>query len=138
MRLPALYDGQRAVIFRWGMLLAAAACALAPLSGASSATPRNGVAGARIRIGRLAPLGVPSPIALKRDPFIPRAAELPSGTVVEAVLLGESPHALISVGAQTAIVGVGDAVAGIRIQSIDARGVRLADGTRLWLRGAAP
>ncbi|HUY42075.1 MAG TPA: hypothetical protein VMV82_11015 [Candidatus Dormibacteraeota bacterium] len=96
------------------------------------------MAGARIRIGRLAPLGVPSPIALKRDPFIPRAAELPSGTVVEAVLLGESPHALISVGAQTAIVGVGDAVAGIRIQSIDARGVRLADGTRLWLRGAAP
>ncbi len=138
MKLPALYDGQRAVVFRWGMLLAAAASALAPLSGASSATASGAVASALIRIGRLGPLGIPSQVVLRRDPFVPRAAELSPGTVVEAVLLGESPHALVSVGPEATVVGIGDLVGGIRVQSIDANGIRLSDGTRLWLRGSAP
>ncbi len=138
MRLPALYDGQRAVLFRWGMLLAAASCALAPLSGASSATPSAAVAGAFVGIGRLGPLRIPSQVALRRDPFIPRAAELPPGTVVEAVLLGESPHALISLGPKATVVGVGDLVGGIPVESIDATGIRLSDGTRLTLRGSVP
>lgn len=71
------------------------------------------------------------PLALVRDPFVPQAAELPQGVVVRAVVLGTAPHALVELGGETVLVGVGDTIGGVPVVAIDDRGVRLADGTLL-------
>jgi hypothetical protein len=134
--LPALCDEERSLVFRWALLIAGAACALAPLNGSSSNTSvRLRTAGdslsARYRLSTFHPQG----FQVARDPFVPQAADLPANAVVRAVLLGETPHALIETGNRTILVGIGDVFAGVRITRIDDGGVLLSDGSRILLPG---
>jgi len=55
------------------------------------------------------------------------------GIFVRAVVLGNSPKALVQVGTRTVFVGIGSRVSDSTVDEIDARGVRLSDGTRLLL-----
>lgn len=138
MKAPALYDNQRSIMFRWGMLAAVTACTLAPLCSESSMSiSASGSSFAPLALtaseGRR---GVPPTLA--RDPFIPKATDLPENVVVRAVVLGAAPRALVQVGAQTMLVGVGDAVGGVPVVAIDDRGVRLSDGSLLRFQESGP
>ena len=79
------------------------------------------------------PLLIPD-VVVKRDPFVAQVRPLPSGTFVVAVILGATPRALLELGRQTRIVGLGDSVAGYRVVAIDERGIVLSDGNRLPAR----
>lgn len=83
------------------------------------------------------PLRVPD-VVVKRDPFVPQVQPLPSGTFVVAVILGITPRALLELGRQTRIVGLGDSVAGCRVIGIDEGGILLSDGNRLPVRAERP
>jgi hypothetical protein len=80
-------------------------------------------------------------IRIARDPFVPEVAagstdggvQSSGGVVVEAVALGSSPRALVQTGSTSRIVGAGDALAGSKITSIDARGITLDSGDVLML-----
>ncbi len=57
----------------------------------------------------------------------------PVGVSVRAVVVGESPKALLQIGRRTVFVGVGSHVGGSIVVEINAKSVRLSDGTRLLL-----
>jgi hypothetical protein len=57
----------------------------------------------------------------------------PVGVSVRAVVVGDSPKALLQIGRRTVFVGVGSHVGGSIVVEIDANSVRLSDGTRLLL-----
>lgn len=133
MHLPALHDADRSVMFRWGVLVIGVGAGLIPVAG-------DGVVAAAIRAP--VPISVPEPlpryvaarnIAVLRDPFVPRAHDFPAATLVEAVIIGDRPQALVLMGSRTIIVGIGDRIEGLRVASIGADGVRLSDGTVLGL-----
>ena len=129
MKAPALYDDQRATLFRWGLSAIVAACALAPLCGESSMQHDRTSPVHTLSPAALPAASTPAPAVLNRDPFVPRAIELPGDVAVRAVVMGAKPHALVDIGAQTILVGVGDEVGGARVVTIDDTGVRLTDGT---------
>jgi hypothetical protein len=137
--LPALHDNQRTVMFRWGMLVMVASIALGPLSGSPANVAATRSPGEQIQ-AELKPLpGFTLPaLPMAPDPFTPRAAVIPSGTVVHAVVFGGSPRALIQIGSRESIVGVGDTIVGVRVMKIDDRGVLLSDGSFIPLRSARP
>lgn len=137
--LPRLHDRQRGALFRWGVLAVVAASALGPLSG-SPAGVRSRVGSAlelRVDLEPLPRLSFPS-VRIGADPFAAKAANVAAGTVVRAVIFGETPRALIEIGNKEVIVGVGDIVAGVRVREIDDRGVHLSDGSFIPLRGTSP
>ncbi|HEY9085241.1 MAG TPA: hypothetical protein VIN40_04795 [Candidatus Tyrphobacter sp.] len=136
--LPALHDRERAVLFRWALLIAGAACALAPLNGApSSSGVRTAAPSGAWESPGLPRLRFPE-VRVGRDPFVPQASDLPANAVVRAVILGDSPHALIEIGSRTMLVGIGDVLAGARVSAIDDSGVVLSDGSRVPLHGEVP
>ncbi len=137
--LPALYDRERSALLRWALLIAGGACALAPLNGASSGSgvPLPSAREDRQSSQSLLRFRLPS-FHIGRDPFIPQVAELPADAVVRAVVLGETPHALIEIGSRTMLVGIGDVLGGVRVEAIDDTGVLLSDGSRVPLHGVTP
>jgi hypothetical protein len=137
--LPALDERERVAAFRVGVLTTLAACALAPLSGASS-VPREptripGTFAADRR--PLPPLRIPA-FRATRDPFQPQAADVPANSLTRAVVFGREPRAIVDLGGKEMLVEVGDAIAGMRVSSIDDNGVVLSDGTRIPLRSGQP
>ncbi|HEY1680761.1 MAG TPA: hypothetical protein VGF98_03885 [Candidatus Tumulicola sp.] len=96
-----------------------------------------------------------APVSLKSDPVVPEPipgidpsfvlppnlgasadGSSPVGLVsasVRAVVVGESPKALLQIGSRTVFVGIGSHVGGSIVVEIDANSVRLSDGTRLLL-----
>jgi len=54
-----------------------------------------------------------------------------SVAVVRAVVLGDSPRALVDIDGSVHVVGIGDAVGDAAVVRIDAHGVALSDGSRL-------
>lgn len=134
MQLPALRDSQRSVAFRWGSLMALGACALAPISGAPSAT---GSAPASTALPGSLPTPAPyrtvREIAVRRDPFVAAVVDVPANVSVEAVIVGTRPEALVRIGSRTTIVGVGDVLLGERVSVIDDGGVELSDGAQIPL-----
>jgi hypothetical protein len=57
----------------------------------------------------------------------------PIGVSVRGIVVGGIPKAILQIGARTVFVGVGSRIGGSIVVVIDARGVRLSDGTRLLL-----
>jgi hypothetical protein len=58
---------------------------------------------------------------------------VPIGVSLRAVVVGNIPKALVQIGTRTLLVGIGSRVAGSIVVEIDAKSVRLSDGTRLVL-----
>lgn len=130
----------------------AAAFALLPTQAGGRLAPHAAAPPARPDAAA-APL---DPVAPARDPFVPRIEEpddgpppprpaapalpaLPNGAATPAaprllaVVTGPRPRALIDEQGRARLVGFGDQLAGARITTIDADGVRLDDGRRLTL-----
>jgi hypothetical protein len=136
--LTPLHDRQRAVLFRWGVLAVFAASALAPLSGLPSREARlPGTTSLQTNLRPLPPFRLPA-ILIGPDPFIPKAAAIPSNAAVSGVIFGGAPHALIEIGGKELIVGIGDPIGGARVVRLDDRGVYLSDGSLIPLRGVQP
>lgn len=80
-------------------------------------------------------------IVIARDPFVPEVAsgtaDVPGvtagGIVVQAIALGASPRALVLVGSNSRIVGVGDPLGGSKVSAIDAHGLTLESGDAMAL-----
>lgn len=58
--------------------------------------------------------------------------------IVRAIVSGDTPHALVEDGGRVRVVGVGDALAGSLVASIDRQGIRLGNGVRLGFAGSRP
>lgn len=136
MRFPALRDSQRSVIFRWGSLATFAAIALSPLNGSGTMRSSGAITNMGVAFAPLPPYVPPRIVTARRDPFVPEAEELPQGSVVQAIVLGPTAHALVHVGSRIELVGIGDRVGGTSVVIIDKNGIWLADGTHIPMREA--
>jgi hypothetical protein len=138
--LPTLDDKQRAAMFRWGVLISLAAMTLGPsaVSPASSVDMKSPAdAPSETPVRTLPAFAIPA-VRLGSDPFVAKAADVPAGTAVRAVIFGGAPRALIEIGGKELMVGVGDAIAGVRVLAIEDRGVSLSDGSFIPIRGVKP
>lgn len=126
----------------WSAVLCAIPLCLAPLAGRSAFESAGERAALDSRFARLS-LGPPAheqTVRVDRDPFIETSArnpvppvrgKAPANATVTAVVTGASPRALIEDGATVRVVGIGDAVAGSRVDAISPAGVRLRSGALL-------
>lgn len=136
--LPQLCDKQRRAFLRLGVFLACSAIALSPLAGAPAVPRPHPSYGTIALYGNLRPDPVTTMMPLgRRDPFAPRAADFQQGSVVRAVLLGPIPRALVDLGSDEHLVGVGDTIGGVEIEVIDDSGIVLSDGSRIPLSGTS-
>jgi len=146
--LPALFDDERRTLLRAALMMCAASLAMLPLTSQSSLEAGAGTVTATSSSARgneLETLSFPS-IALDRDPFVPGVA-MPdaamsaadsrenggSGAVVRAVVTGTEPRALVEIGTVVRVVGIGDAVGTAKVLEINASGVTLSGGIKLFL-----
>jgi hypothetical protein len=135
MNVPALYDHERTIAFRWGACIAVGAAAIVPLT-ASTSVPS---AAPDVRASVAAPQSLPPYVRVAagradRDPFVPQAVELPEDAEVQAVIFGDVPRAVIAYGGKTILVGIGDTVLGLRVTAITSQGVELSDGIQVPMR----
>lgn len=152
-------ESHRKRLLAWSALLCAVPICLAPLAGRSSLELASEHAAfyARFSAPRFEAEQHAPPITSVRDPFVPdvRSTGVPPPRtgivgmhvtqgqpigglpVVTAVVTGASARALVDDGAQVHVVAVGDALAGSRVTSIDASGVRLQNGIFVPLSGPA-
>jgi hypothetical protein len=143
----ALYDDQRQLLIRVGIMLAVGAAAVLPFTIAPTSLD------ASAEILRAAP-PISSPtvtgrmefpmISVNRDPFVPDAGiigrDLPqigaaaaTQPVLRAVVSGEQPRALVEVDGSVRVLAIGDKIGADVISAIDAAGVTLSSGVRLVL-----
>jgi hypothetical protein len=142
--LAPLRTDRRRTLLRGSLFALAGALLLTPLA-LPPAEPAQ--AGAIPSVAANAPQLAESPepkLIVVRDPFVPDAAVQSAdatqtdgvdgtGIVVEAVVLGDSPRALVRLGATNRIVRAGDAVGDSVVRAIDERGVVLEGGETLPL-----
>lgn len=141
--IPGLRTRERRALQRTAIAIAVGAATALAFQGVDrvAALGLSAPAPAQLRLAAL-PSELPSPdLRGVRDPFVPNRslAVQTSGrpVVVRAVILGAEPHALLRRGRSTAVVGVGDAFAGLIVRRIDATGVVLGD-VRLALKKRQP
>ena len=140
--LPPLFARQRRRLLSWTIPACAAAIALLLI-----ALPPSLQAGGngRLRASHSIASAVPGALAfpivdVAHDPFVPEvraalgASEAGKGTtVVRAIVLGESPKALVDIDGRTIVVGVGSSLGSAVVTAIAADAVLLDDGERLAL-----
>ncbi len=160
--LRPLYDEQRKSLLRLAAMLLLGSGAILPVTAHESFVARADVAAVNVSLVPLAvpgPLIFPG-YSLRRDPFTPNilergaasslphsafdlvlpanagagGAEPPGAIVVRAIVIGAHASALVDIGGNVDVLGVGDRVAGARIVSVGAAGIRLDDGTLLPLQ----
>ncbi len=131
--MPGLRTRERRSLQRTAVGIAIGAATALAFQGGDrvAAVGLSGPTPATLRLAAL-PSELPPPdLRGVRDPFVPNRslAVQTSGrpVVVAAVILGVEPHALLRRGHSAAVVGVGDAFAGLVVRRIDAAGVVLGD-----------
>lgn len=156
-----LHDNRRRILFYFAAVLCAIPLCLIPLAGRSAREVRE----SRVLQARFAPRnaddgGRGSVVAVAHDPFVADRPVIrvssstgsvvgmrvvqgqPVGTFgvpsVSAIATGASPRALVAEAGHVRVVAIGDTVAGSRVRSIDAKGVRLQKGTLLPLAQERP
>lgn len=108
-----------------------------PAPAAFSSSPNSeSVVGMQVTQGESTGIALPSNRGALGTPVTDSSLALPS---VRAIVTGGgSAHALVDDGAHVSVVGVGDKLDGSKITSIDATGVRLANGMLLTLAEVLP
>lgn len=142
-----LYTRERRALLRCSLLICTGALLVVPLTVAPSfqAEAENAPPPPRVAAPVLPrPLHFPE-ILITHDPFIPTLAftaapvdniattgaadAVPAGTpVVRAVIRGTSAKALVDLGGQPIVVGIGSALAGSTVMGIDSGGIHLQNG----------
>lgn len=103
-----------------------------------AATYAPAVANSALGLPRSAGTVGPLPPNLSDD-GVPAMPAPSNGSVrITAVVTGAHPYALIDNGGVHAIKGLGDRIAGVPIDAIDLDGIRLHDGTHLFVDPVTP
>lgn len=140
--LPALQDRERVAIWKAACVLAFIVLCLAPFDSQSSVRVKDtrGEEAVQQRIAFPKDDVVAMLPAIRRDPFVASAhaiaeerSTLFDTFIVQAVELGPEPGALVDTGHGSALVHVGESIAGSPIVAIDSGGVALSNGVRLLL-----
>jgi len=142
--LVPLRTDRRRTLLRGSLFALAGALLLAPLALPPAVPAQAGIIpSAQANAPQLAESPEPK-LIVARDPFVPDAAVQSTeatqtdggdgtGIVVEAVALGDSPRALVRLGATSRIVRDGDAVGDSVVRAIQEGGVVLESGETLPL-----
>jgi len=154
--LKPIFETRRRLLLRWSSTMCAGSLLLLPLTTPASPGAEAFALGAfrsKSPAPPLARLIFPA-IAIRHNPFVqqvlpadgeadPANVVLPPNAalaqpVVRAVVVGSSPHALVEIGGQNAVVGVGSTLEGSVVTEIDSSGLLLDNGQRLPLNERRP